>query len=530
MARGGRPGPPPAPPPAAAAREWDERGRDAGDLYRGARLAGALEWRAAHGPELNRTERDYLEASRRELRELRAARLRRIRVLALAAALLVTITGVFAVLAIRGIQRSALEDRAAASRTLAALAAAQAGDDLTRAALLGLEAYRREPTVEARNAMLSVLPALAASSRAGRPLAHGVGLDAVAISPDGRTLASGTDVGTIWLWDVATRHRLGRPLAGHHDAVNDLAFSPDGRLLASAGEDATVVLWDVAGRRKLGPALELKTATATSVAFSPDGKTLAAAGGAPEQSAVSAGGGVVRLWDIRSRRPIGAPIRTQTQTAGDVAFSPDGALLAAAAGTAVRFWDATTRRPERPSARGPGEIVLAIAFSPDGATLASGSDDNAVRFWDVSARRALGEPLYGHDFSVLAVAFSPDGTTLASGASDATVRLWSAATHRSRGVLITDKDRPTEGGSVRVAGIRSVAFSPDGGILAAAGEEGAVRLWDLRGGRPPDRPLHGHADWINGLAFVSPRRWPPPPPTGRSSCGTPPRSGVSAGR
>ena len=314
------------------------------------------------------------------------------------------------------------------------------------AALLGLEAYRREPTVEARNAVLSVLPLLGGYRRIGRPLEHGAGVESVAISPDGRTLASAADDGTIWLWDVATRRRLGAPLAGHDGDVNDVAFSPDG---SAAGQRRRrrarcgCGTWPPAGR-SAARSSSART-TATSVAFSPDGTT---AGQRRRRSAASQR----RQAATRHRAPLGrrhaAAARPAAGRLGDVesiddvAFSPDGAVLAVAA----RDTRAAVGRGHPPPA-GPGrttasETVYAVAFSPDGRLLATADDDSSVRLWDVRTHRPLGRPLEGHASIVHTVAFSPDGRTLASGGDDGTVRLWSVATRRPRGVLVTDRWRP----------------------------------------------------------------------------------------
>ena len=219
-------------------------GRDAGDLYRGARLAAALEWRARHEPDLNRTERAFLDAGRGAEHAARTRRRRRVargdgrarrdrrhldhhrRQ--------------------RGIQRARAEQRAADSRSLATRALARLRRQRLARRAAGARGLppradrrgpQRHPLRAARAGRLS--PASAARSQ------HRTGLQGVAISPDGRTLASAADDGTISLWDVAARRRLGPPLSGHDRPVMDVAFSPDGTLLASGGDDATVRLWDV---------------------------------------------------------------------------------------------------------------------------------------------------------------------------------------------------------------------------------------------------------------------------------------------
>jgi len=215
--------------------------------------------------------------------------------------------------------------------------------------------------------------------------------------------------------------------------------------------------------------------TVTQVAYSPDGRLLAVAS--------SLG---VYLYDAETLEEVrfiecGARVYS-------VAFSPDGATLASGSGdNTVRLWGVADGRLLR-TLEGHTYGVESVAFSPDGATLASGSDDTTVRLWGVADGRLL-RTLEGHTGGVESVAFSPDGATLASGSRDGTVRLWRVADGR----LLRTLEGHTEA-------VWSVAFSPDGATLASGSGDGTVRLWGVADGRLL-RTLEGHTEAVRSVAF-----------------------------
>jgi WD40 repeat protein len=308
---------------------------------------------------------------------------------------------------------------------------------------------------------------------------------AAAFSPDGRMLAA-SDLHRINLWDVASGRELGT-LRGSADEVIFLAFSPDGRILASGSYDKTIKLWDMASGRELGT-LGQNADWALSMAFSPNGRILASCSEA----------GVVRLWDVASGRQLQA-LTGHTSLVLSVAMSPDGKMLASASfDRTIKLWDVTTGRVLR-TFSGHAGPVWSVAFSPDGRTLASGSDDYTIKLWDVASGRERGT-LSGHAAVVLSVAFSPDGQTLASGSRDSSVRLWDVASGRPLRVL-----------SGHANWVNSVAFSPDGHSLASGGGDGAnmqviangdntIKLWDVASGRVI-RTFSGHSSWVSSVAF-----------------------------
>lgn len=224
------------------------------------------------------------------------------------------------------------------------------------------------------------------------------------------------------------------------------------------------------------------TGEVRDVAYSPDGRILA----------TSAGDTTVRLWDVATGAQVGAALTGHTATVNGLAFSPDGTILATASyDRTVRLWDVARREPVGEPMTGHTSTVTGLAFSPDGRLLVTGGADGGLRVWNAVSRTAVGEPLTGHTGPITGIALSSDGVTAATSSNDRTVRLWNIAKGTPLGGPLTGHTNVTNG----------VAFSPDGRLLASTSADKTVRLWKVRTGTPAGEPLTGHTNVTYGVAF-----------------------------
>ncbi|MBF0631026.1 MAG: pentapeptide repeat-containing protein [Magnetococcales bacterium] len=304
---------------------------------------------------------------------------------------------------------------------------------------------------------------------------HGDGIRAVAFSPDGNTLLSGSNDHTLKLWDPHSRQCI-QTLKGHEGSVRAVAFSPDGNTILSGSLDHTLKLWDPHSGQCI-QTLKGHEGSVNAIAFSPDGNTLLS----------ESHDHTLKLWDTRSGQCI-QTFKGHKKSVHAVAFSPDGkSLLSGSNDHTLKLWDPRSGQCIQ-TFKGHKNSVRAVAFSPDGNTLLSGSDDHTLKLWDTRSRQCT-QTLQGHEDPVHAVAFSPDGKSFLSGSSDDTLKLWDPLSGQC---ILTLKGHDYW--------VKAIAFSPDGNTILSGSLDHTLKLWDPHSGQCI-QTLKGHEDSVLAVAF-----------------------------
>lgn len=524
-----------------AARLWHEEGQDSSLLLRGARLATISEWledRAGVRPALRPLEQVFLRACRtfeESERSTERRRNRRLRQLVAGLAVLLVLalaSGVFAVHKSLEAEQRTAESQTLERTTLAGLLSNEAVR-LARSrpevsAFLAATAYRLRHTPQSLGALLST-QAQGFEGRLSTP-SHQEMLWSTALSDDSRVLASSDYLGRAVFWDVRRRKPI-HVIDGLPEKLHAVAVSPDGSRVVGIGYGGTLRVWDTWSGRELGRAAVAPPGSPArgGLEFSRDGRTVAVAGAgvqlflvdglrkvgsltssAPVKGlALSPGGrtvagagwdGRVRIWQRNGPTEPVRELDTGAEHLSDVDFSEDGALLAAAGDDGVvRMWHTSDWSPSGVLAGHHGE-VWDLAFRPDSLVLATAGEDQQVVLWDVRARRRL-TSLRGHSAAVHSLAFSRDGL-LASGGSDMGIALWDttgwfgngcpsshekpgAAAYAPGGPVLSEGATIVFRASTRCLTLRMppgpvYGLAHGGPLLAAGGDAGAFRVWDLR--------------------------------------------------
>lgn len=525
---------------AEQAEAWQHHGRQTGLLAQGAPLAMVTAWAADHPDEPGELEVEFLRASNHE-RQRGVRRLRR----------LTALLGVLVLLAVVACgaavwQRVAAGDArdVAVSEKVAAQAGVLRPTDPALAAQLGLAAYRRAKTLEARGAVLSTgMPPVS------RYIVSGESVGNVVFSHDGALLAAAIDGTTVGLWDrrhhtplttlrmewvcclafqpgTARRVLLAgaqlwdltdvrKPtrLGALSDYDRDAAFSPDGRLVITTSTNRTPLLWDVSDPAWPRRGAELPGHRGGVVAINPAGDTLV--------TAHSDGLLFWRLDGTAAPTPTGGVPEVRFSPV-EAVFSPDGRTLAVSyANRDTWLVDVGTRTPTKLT---DDTIIAGLAFSPDSRTLATAGNDRMIRLWDVSGRYDF--LTLNHPKRLQGLAFTADGSALAAGGTGGNLHIWHdplaaaperedaislvavsrdhklLATHNGRIVRLWDITDPrhrvplgeTTDRHAAVTGPGEGAISADNHTMAVVGYGEDVVLWDIKNPRAPTfkayLPLH----------------------------------------
>lgn len=489
-----------------AAETWDAGGRDPSYLFGGTRLAAAREWVEAHpgrAPMPPVAQDFYDESLRADSAAQRAVVRRTRRLRRLVAALTVLVVAAVSLAGL--VYRQQVTAADARDRALSQRIASQA--DIARdrnpaiAAQLSLVAYRTANTPEARGSVLSSFNG--GSGVPTRYLFHRNAVGAVAYSPNGKLIATGSDDWTAAIWDAVDPRRstplavlLGPQDGGHSRAVKSVAFSRDSRLLATGSGDRTAKIWDVStpSRPRLLATLPATTGDVYGLAFSPVADRLAVAGY----------GNSARIYDVSEpgRPALQGALLINGETPlhqgpiDTLAFSPDGYILAAgdeAASTVLWYVgpvldimpvDLLNVPDDDPTADRVGAI-RAVAFGPDGRSVYTAGVAGRIRVFsgpDLLHLTHTATMGVGNG-PMAALAVAPTGGLVAVGGNlFSGVPLFDPAAATQQSVLSDPSDGERALTFLNEGAVTwTVAFSPDGRHLASGSADGALRVWEIPG-------------------------------------------------
>lgn len=309
-------------------------------------------------------------------------------------------------------------------------------------------------------------------------LAHPAIVYAMALSPDGKSVATGCGDRRVRVWDLTTGELRFAPLS-HKGSLVLVSYSPDGRWLASADYEGTIRLWNAATGQAASPELACPE-MADAMAFGPHSDLLAAVDAYQ----------VVHIWKAPDGEEFCKPFDARGGRASGLSFRPDGKFLLVANRTVnAPVFEVATQEHHTDLTHVDGR-VHAVAFSQDGKLCATAGVGPSGKLWDAKTFQPLPITL-SHQDLVDHVAFSPDGKLLATGGQDQTVRLWR-----------TDDGQPAGASIASESGVAGMSFSADGARLFTGSSAGSAQLWDVATGKPLGSRLH--QDSVNTAAALTP--------------------------
>jgi len=323
-----------------------------------------------------------------------------------------------------------------------------------------------------------------------RMIGHTDVVNKVSFSPDGERIVSVSTDQTIRLWDVVTRQALGEPFATLTEDITDVAFHPENGTFATSGAEGSVFLWSPTTHTSIEQVLSRHNDKVWEVAFTSNGDTLASA----------SADRTIGIWDVSAQPSLTQSLAGNLGEIYGLDFSPDDSLLASGGQAGVHVWDWREGKQVMMMLGWQEEPVVCLDFSPDGKILASGGMDSKIILWDVSTGEMIGEPLEGHHAMVNDLAFSPSGGILASvGCSSSDTQ------YCERGEMIlwdlSGQQISSQTLTIHAHNVWTLAFSPDGEMIATGSADETIQFWDAASGEPVGDPILGHEGGVTSLAF-----------------------------
>ncbi|MDJ0555400.1 MAG: serine/threonine-protein kinase [Microcoleaceae cyanobacterium MO_207.B10] len=276
-------------------------------------------------------------------------------------------------------------------------------------------------------------------------------INAIAITPDGQTLASGS-ISAITTWNLKTGELENNIKDAHGNKVTSLAISPNGEILVSGSADRSIKIWDL----KIGKLIRKISGhegQINAIAISPDGQILASVGNDL----------LMKLWDIKT----GSRMLTRIEENGinTLAFSKDGQILISGSNDgAVRLWNISTGT-RRQTLEGHTGAVNTVAISPNNQTLASGGEDGTIRLWNLDTGEQE-SVIQTNSGSITSLVFTPDNQALVSGGNN--IIVWNLITLEISETFIGHAEE-----------ITSLAITPDGKSLVSASLDQTIKVWRI---------------------------------------------------
>jgi WD40 repeat protein len=276
----------------------------------------------------------------------------------------------------------------------------------------------------------------------------------VAISFDGKTLASGSEDHTIKLWSLSIAQQP-RTLHGHTGAVVSTAFLRKKNALVSGSEDCTIRLWSLSNDQELY-AWRGHTNTVHCLAVCSDDSTLVS--GSADYT--------IKMWDLTTGKLLRTLTGHQDVIMSLAICSDDNTLISGSADHTIKVWDLTTGKLLR-TLTGHQGVIMSLAICSDDNTLISGSQDDTIKVWNLSSGRTL-RTLHGNTSAIYCLALCPDGNTVISGSEDSTLKVWDLSASQEWQELVIQKG----------SAICDLAISQDCRILASGNDDGMIRIWN----------------------------------------------------